>query len=62
MVLGLNLAEAYRPTDACMCRTYEEARRYFAEAMSDGYFADHNEVSIFMPHTCLAMIERYEQR
>jgi hypothetical protein len=38
---------------------YEEARRYFDSARSDGYFADHNEVSIFRPRTCLAIIERY---
>jgi hypothetical protein len=40
---------------------YEEARRYFGEALSDGYFSDHNEVSIFLPETCVAIIEHYEQ-
>src|ERR1700704_3579748 len=38
---------------------YEEARRYMAEAQSDGYFGDQNEVSVFLPETCKAIIARY---
>ena len=41
---------------------YEEARLYFGDALQDGYFADHNEVNIFLPETCKAIIERYENR
>ena len=37
---------------------YEEARKYFGQAESDGYFSDQNEVSIFLPNTCLAIIDR----
>jgi len=40
---------------------YEEARQYFNQARADGYFSDHNEVSIFQPKTCRAIIERYEE-
>ena len=41
---------------------YEEARQYFseAEADADGHFSDQNEVSVFLPETCKAIIERYE--
>jgi len=39
---------------------YEEARRYFSDAHADGYFNDQNEVSIFLPKTCEAIIKRYE--
>jgi hypothetical protein len=39
---------------------YEEARRYFSEADADGYFSNQNEVSVFLPETCKAIIERYE--
>ncbi len=39
---------------------YEEARLYFEAAVSEGYFSDQNEVSIFVPETCKAIIERYE--
>lgn len=38
---------------------YEEARLYFADALADGWFADHNEVSIGLPKTCRLIIERY---
>lgn len=40
---------------------YEEARHYFSEATADGYFTDQNEVSIFLPGTCEAIIRRYEK-
>jgi hypothetical protein len=39
---------------------YEEARTFFATARSDGWFSDQNEGSIFLPSTCLAIIERYQ--
>lgn len=38
---------------------YEEARQYISEAVADGYFSDQNEVSIFLPNTCLSIIKRY---
>jgi len=40
---------------------YEEARLYFENALQDGYFAERNEVAIFLPKTCKAIIERYEE-
>ena len=40
---------------------YEEARLYFGDALQDGHFARHNEVAIFLPETCKAIIERYEK-
>jgi hypothetical protein len=40
---------------------YEEARRYFADAVEDGYFGDNNEVAIHLPTTCEAIIARYEK-
>jgi len=39
---------------------YEEARRYFSDAIDDGYFSDQNQVSIFLPRTCQDIIKRYE--
>lgn len=39
---------------------YEEARRYFSDATSDGWYSDQNEVSIFTPDTCESIIKRYE--
>jgi len=38
---------------------YEEARQYIADAHSDGCFDDQNEVSVFLPETCKAIIARY---
>jgi hypothetical protein len=38
---------------------YEEARLYFAAAREDGHFLDSNEVAVFLPATCLAIIKRY---
>jgi hypothetical protein len=38
---------------------YEEARRYFDRARQD--LSDENEVSIFLPRRCRAIIERYEK-
>ena len=40
---------------------YEEARLYLAAARQDGEFGDQNEVSVFLPDTCLSIIERYEE-
>jgi len=39
---------------------YEEARLYFDKAIDDGYFADQNEVGVFLPQTCKAIIAGYE--
>jgi hypothetical protein len=39
---------------------YEEARQYFSKVDADGQFSGQNEVSVFLPETCKAIIERYE--
>jgi hypothetical protein len=39
---------------------YEEARRYFSDALNEGWYSDQNEVSIFTPTTCESIIKRYE--
>lgn len=38
---------------------YEEARLYWAEALSDGFFDGANEVWIYLPDTLKDLIERY---
>ncbi|PRR70902.1 hypothetical protein [Clostridium thermopalmarium] len=40
---------------------YEEARKYWHRAMSDGYFGDSNEVYIYLPNNLKRMIEHYEK-
>ncbi len=38
---------------------YEEARLHWAKAKAEGFFADANEVWIYMPKTLKALIEHY---
>ena len=39
---------------------YEEARLFWNRAMSDGYFGDSNELSIYLPKNLKIMIEHYK--
>lgn len=41
---------------------YEEARRYWSIAMSDGYFGDSNEIFIYLPESLKRMIEHYQNQ
>lgn len=41
---------------------YEEARRYWDRAMSDGYFGDSNEIYIYLPQNLRRMIQHYENQ
>ncbi len=41
---------------------YEEARQYWEEAISDGYFDDANEIYIYLPEKLKRMIEHYENK
>lgn len=41
---------------------YEEARRYWSRAMSDGYFGDSNEIYIYLPENLRRMIQHYENQ
>lgn len=38
---------------------YEEARKYWTEAVGDGYFNDMNEIKIYLPDTLKGLIEKY---
>lgn len=40
---------------------YEEARRYWNRATSDGYFGDVNEIAIYTPEYLKRMIEYYKR-
>ncbi len=41
---------------------YEEARRYWSVASSNGYFAGLTQVCIYLPDNLKRMIEQYEQK
>ena len=41
---------------------YEEARQWWNEAMTDGYFGDANEIYIYMPVNLRRMIEHYNEQ
>lgn len=38
---------------------YEEARKYWSSANSDGFFYGGNEIWIYLPQTLKSLIERY---
>ena len=38
---------------------YEEARQYWSDALSDGYFGDANEIWIYLPENLEALINKY---
>ena len=40
---------------------YEEARKYWSRASIDGYFADSNEIYIYLPENLKRMIQHYEK-
>ena len=40
---------------------YEEARQWWSEATSDGYFSEANEESIYLPENLKRMIEHYSE-
>ena len=42
-----------------MLPNYEEARQYWAEAESDGFFMEANESWIYAPNTLIRIIQNY---
>ena len=41
---------------------YEETRQYWGQAMKDCYFADANEIYIYLPNNLRRMIEHYDNQ
>ncbi len=41
---------------------YEEARKYWSIALADGYFADANEIWIYLPENLKQLIEKYSDK
>ena len=39
---------------------YDEARQYWFQAISEGYFEGENEISLFLPDRLMRMIKHYQ--